>query len=310
MAESMHWFRWHHGSVTDPKFGLVAKRSGATLPEVLAVWAALLEAASASDDRGHPGAIDFEALDFALGMPDGRAEAIYAAMVDRGLIDPDGGRIAAWGRRQPRREDATAAERQRRSRDKRATEARHAPSRTVTPESEPSRTVTRGHDRGEENRREESIYTPPTPPSGGGDLSSAPLSANPGSSSTPALRPIVYHRGQERPASDDAWADRLETVWRKAKGGRLRRSDVIGMLCEHVDELGAEEVADRLRRYCGEVEGNFATLKRFAETIGDWSARRPPPRHASSSSVENMRRVMDELQEREGATKAAAGGGS
>lgn len=37
MAGGIEWFRWHHGSVTDPKFQLVARRSGARLSDVLAV---------------------------------------------------------------------------------------------------------------------------------------------------------------------------------------------------------------------------------------------------------------------------------
>ena len=45
----MDWFRWHHGSVTDPKFQLVARRAGASLPDVLAVWAYVLEAASQAE---------------------------------------------------------------------------------------------------------------------------------------------------------------------------------------------------------------------------------------------------------------------
>jgi len=99
----MDWFRWHHGSVNDPKFQLVAKKSGASVAEVLAVWASLLEAASMAEHRGHPGELDFEAMDCALGMADGRSQAIYSHMTARGVIAEDG-RVAAWERRQPKRE--------------------------------------------------------------------------------------------------------------------------------------------------------------------------------------------------------------
>jgi hypothetical protein len=116
----MHWFRWHHGSVTDPKFQLVARRAGASLPDVLAVWAYLLEQASASADRGSPGSVDAEALDCLFGFPatDTRTADILAAMEQRGLTLPDGS-IASWSKRQPRREreDDTAAERKRRQRE-------------------------------------------------------------------------------------------------------------------------------------------------------------------------------------------------
>jgi hypothetical protein len=102
MSSGMAWFRWHHGSVNDPKFGLVARRARVTVAAVIATWACLLEAASANEPRGTLGAIDFEALDYQLGLEDGDAERIVAAMTDRGLIEQ--GAIAAWEKRQPKRE--------------------------------------------------------------------------------------------------------------------------------------------------------------------------------------------------------------
>lgn len=99
----MQWFRWHHGSVTDAKFQLVARKSGASVAEVVAVWAWLLEAASSADDRGHIGSPDFEALDCAMGLEIGLCEKIFNTMTDRGLIDAEG-RVAAWDKRQPKRE--------------------------------------------------------------------------------------------------------------------------------------------------------------------------------------------------------------
>ena len=119
MASGMDWFRWHHGSVTDPKFQLVARKAGASVAEVLAVWACLLEAASMAEERGDAtSATDFEALDCALGLSDGKAAAIYVRMCERLLIVPESGRLVAWDKRQPKRErvDDTAADRQRKAR--------------------------------------------------------------------------------------------------------------------------------------------------------------------------------------------------
>lgn len=90
MAGGIDWFRWHHGSVNDPKFQLVARRAGASVAEVVAVWACLLESASQSGDRGNPGKIDFEAIDCGLGMRDGASESIYRNMRARGLVDDEG----------------------------------------------------------------------------------------------------------------------------------------------------------------------------------------------------------------------------
>jgi hypothetical protein len=103
MAGGIDWFRWHHGTVTDQKFHLIAKKASASVGEVLAVWACLLEAGSMSADRGNPGKPDVESMDCALGYDDGKCARIYQAIRERSLIDEDG-RIAAWNRRQPKRE--------------------------------------------------------------------------------------------------------------------------------------------------------------------------------------------------------------
>lgn len=145
MAGGIDWLRWHHGSVNDPKFQLVARRAGASVAEVIAVWATLLEAASQAEDRGHPGDLDFEAMDCGLGLRDGACEGIYRCMKDRDLIGEDG-RLSAWDKRQPKREDRTAADRKRRQREREKdvvpTASRH----------DVSRNVTQCHDRGEESR--------------------------------------------------------------------------------------------------------------------------------------------------------------
>jgi hypothetical protein len=161
MAGGIDWFRWHHGSVTDPKFQLVAKKAGVRLGDVIAVWAFVLEKASADVDRGTIGQIDFETLDFLLGTDEGTAARILDAMTGRGLIAGD--RIAKWEERQPKREDDTAAERKRRQRER-----EHEMELAVTAEKSHhvppvSRDVTHGHDRGEERREEEKKPTVSAP---------------------------------------------------------------------------------------------------------------------------------------------------
>ncbi|SDZ60171.1 hypothetical protein SAMN05518854_108170 [Variovorax sp. YR266] len=158
----MHWFRWHHGTVTDPKFGLIAKKAGTSVAEVIAIWAYLLEAASASEERGHPGTPDFEAIDFALGVQEGSTQRVYGLMQDRALIDGDTGRLAAWERRQPKRErdDETSTDRKRRQREREgagvtaAVPPSHTESISVTPCHAMSRHVPPSHTqrRGEEKR--------------------------------------------------------------------------------------------------------------------------------------------------------------
>lgn len=102
MASGIDWFRWHHGSVTDPKFQLIARKSGASLPDVLAVWAYLLEQASAAEFRGCFGDVDCEAIDCLFGFDDGKTDAILAQMVERKIIAD--AYIVSWEKRQPKRE--------------------------------------------------------------------------------------------------------------------------------------------------------------------------------------------------------------
>jgi len=150
MAGGIDWFRWHHGSVADQKFILVAKRAGASVAEVIAVWACLLEAASASDERGNFGAVDYESMDCALGMSEGRAQAIHEAMAARGVVTP-GGQISAWEKRQPKRErtDDNSTQRVQAFREKQRQETpRNATERQETP-------------RGEESREEQIQAAPP-----------------------------------------------------------------------------------------------------------------------------------------------------
>ena len=136
----MDWFRWHHGSVTDPKFQLVARKSGASVAEVIGVWATLLEAASMNAQRGCHGELDFESLDCALGLEDGKAQEIYMLMTARGLVDPEAQSIAAWAKRQPVREDDTANDRKKRQRER---EHEIQMTQVVTPSASPN--VTDGH---------------------------------------------------------------------------------------------------------------------------------------------------------------------
>lgn len=152
MAGGIDWFRWHHGTVTDPKFRVVARKAGARVGDVLAVWALVLERSSASDNRGHPGALDMETVEEAFGLADGDAQRIYDAMVARGLIDASTGRIARWEARQPKRED-NSTERSRQHRERKRQASQDAASPDVG--NAVQRTATRGNARGEESREEE-----------------------------------------------------------------------------------------------------------------------------------------------------------
>jgi hypothetical protein len=165
VANGIDWFRWHHGSVNDPKFGLVAKKAKARVGDVIAVWALVLEQASANVDRGAYTDIDCEATDFLLGADDGTTARILEAMQGRSLIT--NGRVTKWDERQPKRErvDNTATERKRaqreRERDSERDTDKDGDETDVTPCHATSHQVTPR----EEKSREE--LKPPIPPKGG-----------------------------------------------------------------------------------------------------------------------------------------------
>jgi len=98
----MEWFRFYVGTTTDPKFRVVAKKAGSRLGDVLSVWQMILERACASAERGRVDGFDCEGADALLDLDDGSACKIFAAMESKGLIVS--GRVAAWEKRQPKRE--------------------------------------------------------------------------------------------------------------------------------------------------------------------------------------------------------------
>lgn len=158
----MDWFRWWHGTVTDPKFQWVARKSGQSVASVLAVWAVLLETGStatqgnADATRGDVASLQCEDWDVALGLEDGSVQKIYNAMEQKGLIRD--AQLVAWEARQPKREDGgdpntgalSSTERSRLYREKKKREA--------TQRNEMQRDATQGDamQRIEEIREEES----------------------------------------------------------------------------------------------------------------------------------------------------------
>jgi hypothetical protein len=165
VANGIDWLRWHHGSVNDPKFGLVAMKAGARVGDVIAVWALVLEQASANTDRGAFGDIDHEATDFLLRAEEGTTGRILAAMEERGLTKH--GRVTRWDDRQPKRErvDTTAADRKRaqrdreRERDSQRDDGKDGVSSDVTPSHATSHQVTPREEKSREEKKEPKVKT-------------------------------------------------------------------------------------------------------------------------------------------------------
>lgn len=165
-----HWFRWHHGTVNDPKWRVVAARASAamsrnvTVGHVLSVWASMLECASQANPRGTLQGWDDEDVGAGLGIPTDEVIAIREAMQGKTLED---GELTGWKRRQPKAEDTGAAVRKR---EQRAREKAFATAVNYRDEEEchaMSQGVTTEERRGEEDQNHSSSAAPSD---GGNDL--------------------------------------------------------------------------------------------------------------------------------------------
>ena len=99
----MEWFRWYHGAISDPKWPLIARKSGQNIGTVVSIWAALLEYASQSENRGSAAGFDCETIDALYGYPDGTTETVCNAMKRHGLLN-ETNVIVSWSKRQVKRE--------------------------------------------------------------------------------------------------------------------------------------------------------------------------------------------------------------
>lgn len=144
-----HWLRWHHGTVTDPKWRVVAARAtsalsrNVTVGHVIAVWAAMLECASQANPRGELVGWDDEDVGAGLGLDTDEVAAVRMAMQGKVLDETS---LSGWKRRQPKAEDRTAKERKQAQRDREKSQKEspanrddgkcHGMSRSVTTETE------------------------------------------------------------------------------------------------------------------------------------------------------------------------------
>lgn len=95
----MDWYRVYQGLPYDAKLGVVARRSGLSRAETLALYICLFDAASAAED-GSVKALDPEATGIALDIDPAKIEAALAALAEKGMVD-DAGCIVDWKRLKP-----------------------------------------------------------------------------------------------------------------------------------------------------------------------------------------------------------------
>ena len=113
---SHDWFRSWHGAPVDAKWRTIAKRAGVRTAYVVSIAWLLMDRASQSEDRGSIVGYDAETIADYLDMDTVEVETVIRAMTDKGFIVA--GRIAAWEKRQPKREDDHSSERVRAFRER------------------------------------------------------------------------------------------------------------------------------------------------------------------------------------------------
>lgn len=159
---SMDWLRLWHGTPVDQKLTMIAKRAGARRCEMTALWECLLDHASQNSERGYVGDVDLEVIAFSQEIDLDVVQAMYRGLEEKRVIVD--GRIVNWRKRQPEREDPTAAERQRKHREQ------QRDIRDTYNKEDRSHNVTQSHDTSRLDKiREdtEQIETiPPNPPEG------------------------------------------------------------------------------------------------------------------------------------------------
>lgn len=129
----MDSFRLQNGITTDARLAVVARRTGLTRAEILALWIALYDHASRNRPRGTLDGSDAEELATLLELDADKCAAALDALYDKGLITTDN-KLSEWLRVQ-----YTSTERVRAHRDRR----RH-PTDTRTPDTHKEKSA---HDR-------------------------------------------------------------------------------------------------------------------------------------------------------------------
>jgi hypothetical protein len=103
------WVRLWRDMPSDPKWRTIARRSGQSIGNVIAVFNFMMvHATDTADERGCLTGFDAEDVATSLDLEEDDVLAIMAAMEGKVL---NGNLLSGWDKRQPKREDGTAAQR-------------------------------------------------------------------------------------------------------------------------------------------------------------------------------------------------------
>lgn len=124
------WVRLWHDMPTDPKWRVIAKKAGASISEVIAIFNFVIVNASANaSERGRTHNLFADDVAAALDIDEDRVDAVFTAM--QGKVMDNDGRLSGWQKRQPKRED-NSADRARAWRDERKRTQANASERPET----------------------------------------------------------------------------------------------------------------------------------------------------------------------------------
>lgn len=126
------WVRLWLDMPTDPKWRVIAKKSGQPLPCVIALYTMLLSTAGGAVRPGDITGMNIEDAAAALDMDEDAVSAILSAMDGRVITS---GRLSGWEKRQPKRED-DSSQRVREYRERKKAEVKRDVTRGNAPEAD------------------------------------------------------------------------------------------------------------------------------------------------------------------------------
>lgn len=112
-GETMNWYKALHGMPFDTRLAVIARRSGLSRAETLALWVALLDHASRNTPQGNVRSFDAEEISVALEIESSRVALALESLREKGLIQADH-LLKDWNRHAP----ASSAARVRRFRQR------------------------------------------------------------------------------------------------------------------------------------------------------------------------------------------------
>ena len=111
----MDWYKLYNGLPTDPRLPVIARRSGLSRAETLALWVTLHDHASRQTPRGSLCGLDAEETAVLLEIDADKTAAALDAFYEKGMIDIENN-ISHWAKLQYKSTDRVRAHRAQKNR--------------------------------------------------------------------------------------------------------------------------------------------------------------------------------------------------